>query len=101
MNDGILVTVIHSLKEGTEDEYFKLLSEGLKDTAAAKGFRSLQCMRNKENPNQFIFIEYWDTEEDYKSYLVWRQQTDTMATIGTMIDGEVEFGYWTETLVSV
>ena len=45
--------------------------------------------------------ENWDSEKDYNAYIAWRTERGEMDGYKDIAVGEIEFGYWPETVVSV
>lgn len=68
----ITVTMEIPLKPGT----FAQLQEGaaitMKQTATRPGFRSIRLLRPNEGEDKVLFIEEWESLEDYQAYLAWR-----------------------------
>ena len=72
MSDGIVVTLIFAFKPGTAEQFTAIMPEMFKDTRARKGFRAIRAVRNQQNPDRIIFIEDWDSLQDYQDYIAWR-----------------------------
>ena len=100
MTDGVMITVKIEVKPEVIDDYLAALPESIREVAAHKGFRDIRCTRHKDNPNLFMWVENWDSAEDYDAYLAWRMERGDMDGYKDIAVGEIEFGYWPETIVA-
>jgi heme-degrading monooxygenase HmoA len=78
MPDTVTITVLLNLKPEATAIFCAALPEMLKDTRNFPGFRSIRVLKNKADANQLIFIEEWDSEEDYGAYIAWRTERGDM-----------------------
>ena len=72
MSDGVFVTLTFSFKPGAIDQFVEIMPAMFKDTMARKGFREIKALRNQDDPDRIIFIEEWDSAQDYRDYVAWR-----------------------------
>lgn len=100
MTDGVMITVKIEVKSEVIDDYLAALPESIAEVASRPGFRDLRCTRNKDNPNLFMWVENWDSEDDYNAYIAWRTERGDMDGYKDIAVGDIEFGYWPETVVS-
>ena len=85
MADPVTITLLMNLKPEAADGFCKGLPEMLKDTKKFKGFRNIKIVKHKTNANQIIFIEEWDSEEDYGVYIKWRTDRGDMNMMGQLL----------------
>ncbi|MET0371410.1 MAG: antibiotic biosynthesis monooxygenase family protein [Sphingobium sp.] len=74
-DDGIYVTGIFRLKDEAIADFCDGMPELLKATRARKGCRYIKVIRHLDRADEFLFLEEWDTNEDYQAYLDWRKST--------------------------
>ena len=72
--DGVIVTFEMELKPEVVEGYLANAGKMLVDTAKFPGYRKIRIVQNKDEPNRLLFIEHWDSEEDYRKYIAWRQE---------------------------
>lgn len=92
MNDDVTVTLEITLKPESVEGFSRMGGEGLEATKNFPGCREVRIVQHKDNPCRFLFVERWESEEAYRSYIAWRtergefQGMQVMATnIGTNI----------------
>jgi quinol monooxygenase YgiN len=95
-----MVTVEFVFKPGAADAFCSSLPEMLKDTAKRPGFRDIQVVRHKEDPNRVLFVEHWNSEADYNAYLAWRQQRGDMDKLAEAVT-RFDANFWPELVTSV
>ena len=100
MTDGVMITVKIEVKPEVIDDYLGALPDSIAETATRPGFRDIRCNRHKDNPNLFMWVENWDSAADYDAYIAWRTERGDMEGYKEIAVGEIEFGYWPETVVS-
>ncbi len=94
MAQPVTITIVLNVKPEVLQPFSASLRDMLKDTKKFPGFRSLRIMGHKADPNQLIFIEEWDSEEDYGKYYAWRtERGDIEAMIGNLA-AEPKFEVW-------
>src|SRR5262249_6285241 len=92
MSDGVTVTAEFTFKPGEAEPFAASLADMLKDTARQPGFRDIKVVRHKEDANRFLFIETWDSEAHYHTYIAWRTERGDMERLGRSITGaKVDF----------
>lgn len=74
MSDGITVTVLVDVKPEEIEAACLNLPETVKDTAKFPGFRSIRILRHDKDRNRVLIVEQWDREEDFRTYVAWRQE---------------------------
>jgi quinol monooxygenase YgiN len=95
MSDGVVVTLVFSFKPGGADQFAQIMPTMFKDTMERKGFRAIKALRNQDNPEQIIFIEEWDSTEDYRAYVAWRtSRGEGLDSIGEALSAPPELYIW-------
>ncbi|NIP31104.1 MAG: hypothetical protein GTO02_15290, partial [Candidatus Dadabacteria bacterium] len=51
------------------------------------GCKFIEMYSDLENTNNVVFIEEWDSKDDYKKYHAWRTETGVIAKIRSMLEG--------------
>lgn len=100
MSDGVTITLALTLKPEAVGPFCANLPAMFADTAKRKGFRDIKVVRNKENPNKVLFIENWDTEQDYNDYIAWRTERGDMEAMGGVIAAPPQMDVWPVTAAS-
>ena len=59
----------------------------LPDTRAREDCVSVSGTRNQDDPNNFTFVERWDSRAHYARYFAWREETGILKTLATLVDG--------------
>ena len=72
--DGVIVTFEMQLRPEILEPYLKNADKMLVDTAKFPGYRKIRIVQNKDDPTRLLFIEHWDSEEDYRKYIAWRKE---------------------------
>ena len=100
MTNPVTITVELTFKPEATDAFCGGLPDMLKETAKQHGFRSIQVLRNKENRNQVLFVESWDSEEAYSKYIAWRTERGDMEAMGPLVAEPPKFGVWPTVVAS-
>lgn len=91
-NEGIYVTGVFVLKDEAIQPFCDGLPELLKATRDFKGCRDIKAIRHIDRPDEFLFLEEWDSNEDYQAYLDWRRSTGI--TMGDALKQPQQFERW-------
>jgi quinol monooxygenase YgiN len=94
MSNPVTITLLLDVKPEAVGPLCDGLPEMLKDTKKFKGCRSVRILRHKSNPNQIIFVEEWDTEEDYHKYIAWRTERGDMDNFGKALNAPPKMDVW-------
>ncbi|WP_158807854.1 putative quinol monooxygenase [Beijerinckia sp. L45] len=81
MTDGVTIIVELNVKPEIAETFFSGVQALLEVTATHKGFRNIIAVRHKEDSNRMIFVESWDSEEDFNTYTNWRIERGDMSII--------------------
>ncbi|MSQ67637.1 MAG: antibiotic biosynthesis monooxygenase [Gammaproteobacteria bacterium] len=66
----------------------------LPDTRAREGCVSVSVTRTQDDPNNFAFVELWDSRAHYERYFAWREETGISQELATLVDGEASFRFF-------
>jgi quinol monooxygenase YgiN len=94
MIDGITVTLLYQIKPDAVDDFCAKIPGLLEDTRKFKGFRDIKVLRHLDDPGKVIFIEQWDSAEDYRAYLDWRRQTGISENTDAILAGPRVLDLW-------
>ena len=84
-------TAIFTFKEGKMEEFMKVLKDpeiGIAVTRKWKGYKNIDFYVSKDNPNQLLLWEKWETAQDYDSYLKMRTDTGLFEKLGPLMAEE-------------
>ena len=56
----------------------RFLADILPDTRKARGCRFSKTYAGGEGAGDFLLIQEWESEEDQKAYMAWREQTGVL-----------------------
>ena len=69
---GVTITFELRLKPEAVD-FFKGAAAGMLEGAKSfAGFRTIRIVQHKDDPTRILFVERWESEEAYASYIAWR-----------------------------
>lgn len=77
-DDGVTITFEFRLKPEAVQPFLQGAPMLFQGTAEAPGFRGIRVVQNKDDPTLIMFIERWDSEEDYRNYVAWRTERGEM-----------------------
>jgi quinol monooxygenase YgiN len=94
MTNPVTITLTLNLKPEATAPFCGAISGMLTETKKFSGFRSIRVMKHKTDPNQVIFIEEWNSEEDYMKYIAWRTETGAMAGMAAALASPPKMDVW-------
>jgi quinol monooxygenase YgiN len=94
MADPIIVTLIITLKPERPEEIYATFPAMVEETRKFKGFRSLKIHRHADVPGKAIFVEEWDSFEDYDAYRIWRSTNDASNAIRSHFAEPPVYNLW-------
>ena len=74
------------LKDFLRDELFH--------TRGFDGCNSITIHQNQDDPNNFVFVENWDSKEQHEKYIGWRTERGDMAKLGGWMAGPPSIRYF-------
>ena len=60
----------------------------LPDTRKYDGCEGAILSRLSEQPDKFVLIEYWESNDHFQNYMKWRTEIGDFAKFGTMLAAE-------------
>jgi len=88
-----------ALKPGMLVQFREAAAVALKDTAARPGFRSIRVFPG-HGVDRALFIEEWDSAEDYQAYLDWRAAGNSSTGIRDCAAGKPEIKIWDDQVLA-
>ena len=83
------VVVLVELKVQGEkvDEFTAFIASIVEETRNYEGCNSMTFNINQDDPTNIVFIESWDTRDQYEKYFAWRQESGALDSLSTMLSG--------------
>ncbi len=97
----VVITFTMLVKPELAESFGPQLAEMVKDTAKRPGFGALRIVVAKDQPNKFLMIEDWESEEAYAAYIAWRTERGDMAAFADALAAPPEMSIWPSTIASV
>jgi quinol monooxygenase YgiN len=94
MSNAVTITLVLKLKPEACGPFCDGLPDMLKDTKKFKGFKNIRIMKHKTDPNQLIFVEEWDGEDDYMKYIAWRTERGDMDNMAKILSAPPQMEVW-------
>ena len=54
----------------------------------------MSVTRNQDDPNNFAFVELWDSRQHYERYFAWREREGVLTELAKFVDGEAQFRFF-------
>jgi quinol monooxygenase YgiN len=83
--DGVTITFEFRLKPEAVEGFLQNAGPMFEGTKGYPGFRSIRVVQHKDDPARILFVEHWDSEEAYRSYIAWRTERGDMAALGQAV----------------
>ena len=64
-------------KPGTGDEVVAFFKSILAETRAYEGCRSVDTLQNRDDADNVLLVEEWESHDQYDQYLAWQRQRGT------------------------
>lgn len=90
---GVKVTMSVTLRPNAVDGFCGALPEMIRDTAKRPGFHDICIVRHATEP-KVMFIETWDSEQDYHNYIAWRTERGEMEGMTTIVTEPPQLEFW-------
>jgi quinol monooxygenase YgiN len=91
VSDGVIITVVWTLKPEAVDGFRARISEGIKETATHRGLRSI---RVSQRDNRFLVIQHWDSQGEFDEYVAWHRKKGSMDAIAGIIAAPPAIDSW-------
>jgi len=83
--DGVTITFHMTLKPEAVEGFLQSAKAMLEGTTTFPGFRSIRIVQHKDDPTKIMFVERWDSEDDYRKYITWRTEQGAMAAMAQAV----------------
>ncbi len=100
MSDGVIVTVVWTIKPERVDEFVEALRGMFPVTRLHKGFRNIRLVPSVTDANSFLLIEEWDEAQDFQNYGQFRVETGDTGRLLDMTASYPEVGVWSGAAVA-
>jgi quinol monooxygenase YgiN len=94
MSDAPLVVTLR-LTPADPAAFQRFLAEILPDTRKAKGCRYSKTYVSKDGASDVLLLQEWDSAEDQKAYMAWREETGVLKTFLGHLAKPAEVSMWT------
>ena len=84
-----MVCVEAELKQGRLDDAVAFLRQRFPETRDYPGCNGINAYLHDDGKTM-VFVELWDTKEDFEKYLAWRQESGSFADFTEMVAGEMD-----------
>jgi len=91
---AILVLLEATAKAECVSAVKDLLKERFPETRAYDGCRGITAYLNADDGRTFVFVEHWNTKDDYQKYLAWRTETGVLAQLASLLEGAPNIRYF-------
>lgn len=100
MNSDVVVTMDLTLTPEAGPHFAQMDHSALEGTRKFPGCRGVQIVAHKEDAHRFLFVERWESEEAYRSYIAWRSERGEFQALEAMA-ASMKVDIWPRTLVAV
>ena len=66
----------------------------LPDTRAYDGCIDLYVTQNKDDPQNFVIVENWDSREKYEAYFQWRTDRGDIDNMRAVLEGDLNIRFF-------
>ncbi|SAL47227.1 Antibiotic biosynthesis monooxygenase [Caballeronia udeis] len=87
-------TLLMNVKDDFEADFVGGLPALMRETSSSPGARSVRAFRNAESANAILFVEEWESEAAFKTYIAWRTERGDMARLAQMLSKPAEITTW-------
>jgi len=81
---GVLVQLEANAKPDCVDVMTDMIRKRFPETRAFDGCNEITAYLN-EDGHTFVFVEQWETKQQYEKYLSWREETGVLAQLGALL----------------
>jgi len=92
----VLVVVEAKVDSDRIDDAIDFLADKFPETREYSGCQDITAYLN-EDGQSFMFIEHWDSREQFDKYMSWRQESGTFSVFLDMLVGEPSFRFFEKT----
>lgn len=92
----VMVQVEATVDRSKVGDAIEFLSEKFPEARVYDGCQNVTAYLN-EDGETFVFIEHWDSKEQFENYMNWRQESGTFGTFLEMLVGEPNIRFFEQT----
>ena len=97
----VTITFSMKLKPEAAGAVKGALPDMIKDTAKRPGFRRISIVENKEDPNELLFVEVWESEKAYNDYIAWRTDRGDMDQVAATLAAPPVARIWPKVVAAI
>ncbi|MCZ6866420.1 MAG: putative quinol monooxygenase [Candidatus Binatia bacterium] len=91
---SVLVLLEMNAKSGSAADIKNWLRDELHHTRGFDGCNSITFHSNQDDPNNMVFVEDWDSRQQYEKYLAWRVERGDIEKLMGWLGGEPSIRYY-------
>ena len=91
---SVLVLLELNAKPENVSDLTNYLRDGLHHTRGFDGCNGISIHSNQEDPNNMVFVQDWDSREQYEKYLAWRTERGDLEKLMGWLSGEPSIRYY-------
>ena len=91
----VIVNLQLKIKPEKREEFLVWFKELLPDTRKYDGCSELNLCSLASEPDAVDVISKWESQEKYDTYLAWRDEDGTLATLGDFVSTDPAFRFLT------
>lgn len=100
MSSDVVVTMDITLRPEVASHFERMDPAALDETRKFPGCRGVQIVLHKEDTGRFLFIERWQSEQDYRNYIAWRSESGHFQQLQAMSTA-MKVDVWPQTVITV
>ena len=91
---AVTVFLEMNLKPESVNDFMSFLRDDLKHTRGFDGCNSVTVQQNQEDPSNTVFVENWDSKEQFEKYFGWRTERGDVEKLGAWLAGPPSIRYF-------
>lgn len=100
MTAGVTITYKFVLKPGAFDSFKESIIQMSEATVHKPGFGNMAVVQHKDNPDQMLMIQKWESEQAFHDYLAWRTERGETQAFYDLLVTPPEVAFWAAEIVS-
>ena len=97
MMQEVMVTLDITMTPEAAEHLVTSGNDGLAASRGFTGFREVRVVRHEHDPCRFLFIQRWESEASYRSYIQWRTDRGEFQALNAAAI-RVETNLWPQTI---
>ena len=91
---SVLVTLDLKVKPENAGDLKNYLRDELHHTRESDGCNGITIHSDQDDPNHLLFVEDWDSRQQYEKYLSWRTERGDVEKLIGWLAGDPVFSYY-------